>query len=159
MPGSFFYRDHESLATLTVVENFTCSVIRQAKLYAFPDSVCPSSYDVSWDIITYKLGFTMAVQCVCKLMSSANRQISFFNYSQPPCPILFKPISIVLRQISPINTLHGVLPQGHLQGQKAIIKTHNFSLLKETYRHVLFSNICRIYMSCHILFKGQYFVL
>ncbi len=41
----------------------------------------------------------------------------------------------------------------------AIIQTRVFSHLKGTHIHVFLYNICRIYMSYHILFERIYFVL
>ncbi len=58
-----------------------------------------------------------------KLMSSANRHISFFNYSEPPCPILFKQASLVLWQIYPIYTMYGVPRKFIFEVKLAIIKT------------------------------------
>ncbi len=55
--------------------------------------------------------------------------------------------------------MYGVPPQGHLQRQLTIIQTREFFTLKRAYKHVFLYNICRIYMSYHILFEGVRFVL
>ncbi len=102
------------------------------------------------------------VQCVCQLISSANRHISISTHSWPPCPTLFKQILIVLWKAGPINTVYGVPPRGHLQGQ-----TRNYSNTR--FFHIKKEHICMCcyiisvvyiyiykYMSYHILFEGIY---
>ncbi len=65
-------------------------------------------------------------------MSYANRHFSFFNYSNPLYPSLLEQASIVLWQIGPINTTHGVPPQGHLLGPSCDNKSRVFQLINET---------------------------
>ncbi len=62
--------------------------------------------------------------------------------------------------------MYGVPPRGHLQGQTRDNSNTRFFHTKkehiETYyigTHVFLYNICRIYMSYHILFEGVCFVL
>ncbi len=75
-----------------------------------------------------------ARQCVCLLMSSANRHISFSTHSWPPYPTLFKQILIVLRKAGPMKTIYGVPPRGHHQGQtRDNSNTRFFTLKRNTY--------------------------
>ncbi len=55
--------------------------------------------------------------------------------------------------------MYGVPLRGHLQGQARDNSNTRFFTQKGTYIHVFFYNICRMYMSYHILFEGIYFVL
>ncbi len=55
--------------------------------------------------------------------------------------------------------MYGIPPRGHLQGQTRDNSNTRFFTLKGTHRHVFLYNICRIYMSYHILFDGVCFVL
>ncbi len=59
----------------------------------------------------------------------------------------------------PTNAKYWVPPRGHLQGQTRDNSKTRFFTLKGTYIHVFLYNICRIYMSYHVLFEGVYFVL
>ncbi len=56
--------------------------------------------------------------------------------------------------------MYGVPQRGHLQGQtRDNSNTRFFSHQKGTHRHVFLYNICRIYVSNHMVFEGIYFVL
>ncbi len=58
-----------------------------------------------------------------------------------------------------MNTIYGVPPQGHLQFQTFDNYTRVFSHLKGTHTYVFLYSICRVYVSYHTLFEGNYFVL
>ncbi len=105
-------------------------------LQSFNECSAFTIWSTRWNACMHVIGhiFTIDVQCVCELMSSANRHISFSTHSQPQCHTLFKQVLLVLWKTGPINTMYGVPPRGHLQGQtRDNSNTRFFTLKRNTY--------------------------